>query len=89
MYDNLSKADKKTVKRPIHPHDPHLKLEKNNKVFYRLRSALTAADELLIPPPPPVPNASKEEILKAKKVFLDWKKRTGNDLPTPPPPRKN
>jgi bla regulator protein BlaR1 len=89
LYDNLSKADKKTVKRPIHPHDPHLKLEKNNKVFYRLRSALTAADELLIPPPPPVPNASKEEILKAKKVFLDWKKRTGNDLPTPPPPRKN
>jgi bla regulator protein BlaR1 len=89
LYDNLSKADKKKAKRPIHPHDPYLKLEKNNKVFYKLRSALTAADELLIPPPPPVPNASKEEVLKAKKAFLDWKKRTGNDLPTPPPPRKN
>jgi bla regulator protein BlaR1 len=89
LYFKLSKADKKKAKRPIHPHDPYLKLEKNNKVFYRLRSALTAADELLIPPPPPVPNASKEEILKAKKAFLDWKKRTGNDLPTPPPPRKN
>ena len=85
LYWTLSKADKKKAKRPIHPHDPYLKLEKNNKVFYKLRSALTAADKLLIPPPPPVPNASKEEVLKAKKAYIAWKKRTGNDNAPPPP----
>ena len=92
LYFRLSKADKKKAKRPILPHDPYLKLKKNNKVFYKLRNNLTEEDKLLIPPPPPAPNASKEEILRAKKAYSDWKIRTGNDnapLPPPPPPKKN
>ena len=91
LYFKLSKEDKKKVKRPIHPHHPYLRLMKNNKVFYKLKTELTKEDELLIPPPPPVPNASKEEILKAKKAYKEWKKRTGNDyiIPPPPPPRNH
>jgi hypothetical protein len=85
LYFNLSKEDKKKAKRPIYPHDPYLRLMKSNKVFYRLRSNLTAANKLLIPPPPPVPNASKKEVLKAKNAYIAWKKRTGNDNAPPPP----
>ncbi|MCI2228970.1 M56 family metallopeptidase [Polaribacter sp. MSW13] len=88
MYFKLSKENKKKVKRPIPPHDPYLKLRKNNKEFYKLRSEMTEADKLLIPPPPPVPNATKEQILKAEKAYSDWKKRTGNDIQPPPPPSK-
>ena len=85
IYFELSKENKKKSKRPIHPHDPYLRLMKNNKVFYKLRNELTKEDELLIPPPPPAPNASKEQILKAEKAYSDWKKRTKNDIPPPPP----
>ncbi|WP_439131076.1 M56 family metallopeptidase [Polaribacter sp.] len=38
------------------------------------------APQLLIPPPPPKPNATKEEILEAKKAYEVWKKRAGNRL---------
>lgn len=86
LYFKLSKEDKKKTKRPIHPHDPYFKLRKNNKIFYKLRSELTEEDKLLIPPPPPVPNASKEEILKAKKAYKEWEKKTGNKVLPPPPP---
>ena len=89
LYFKLSKEDKKKVKRPVHPHEPYVKLMKNNKVFYKLRNDLTKEDKLLIPPPPPPPNASKEQILKAKKAYKAWKKRTGNDFPVPPPPPRN
>lgn len=91
LYFKLSKKYKKKVKRPIHPHHPYLRLMKNNKVFYKLRTDLTKEDKLLIPPPPPVPDASKEEILKAKKAYDAWKERTGNDfaVPPPPPPKKS
>ncbi|MEZ7993234.1 MAG: M56 family metallopeptidase [Flavobacteriaceae bacterium] len=41
-----------------------------------------------IPPPPPNPNASKEEILRAKEAYKDWKKRIGIDIPAPPPPKR-
>lgn len=85
VYANLSTEYKKKAKKPIHPHNPYVKLNKNNKVFFKLRSALTEEDKLLIPPPPTVPDASKEEILKVKKAYKDWKKRTGN---IPPPPKK-
>ena len=90
MYFKLTKENKQKVKRPIHPHDPYLRLMKNNKVFYKLRKDFTEEDELLIPPPPPVPNATKEQIQKAEKAYKNWKKRTGNSLksiPPPPPPR--
>jgi len=84
-YFKLSQKSKKKVKKPIHPHDPYLKLMKNNKVFYRLRANLTKEDKLLIPPPPPAPKSSKEEVLKAKNAYIAWKKRTGNDNAPPPP----
>ena len=89
LYFKLPKADKKKVKRPVHPHDPYLRLMKNNIVFYKLRTELTREDELLIPPPPPPPNASEEVILKAKMEYKAWKKRTGNNIPPPPPPPRN
>ncbi|TXD47996.1 M56 family metallopeptidase [Polaribacter sp. IC073] len=85
MYFKLSKLDKKKAKRPILPHAPYLKLKKNTKVFYKLRSEMTDVDTLLIPPPPPAQNASKEEVLKAKETYSDWKKITGNDVPPPTP----
>ena len=85
-YFNLSKEDKKKAKRPVLPHDPYVRLRKNNKVFYKLKKDLTEEDKLLIPPPPPVPNATKEEIEKAKNAYEAWKKRTGNDFTPPPPP---
>ena len=86
MYFKLSKTNKRKVKRPIHPFKPYLKLRKNNKFFYKLESELTEKDKLLIPPPPPRPNASKEEIQKAKHAYNNWKERTGND--GAPPPKK-
>ncbi len=91
LYSKLSVEDKKKVKRPTYPYYPYLRLMKNNKVFYKLKSELTEEDTLLIPPPPPPPNASKEEIGKAKKAYKEWKKRTGNDyiIPPPPPPRNH
>ena len=61
---------------------------KNNIVFYKLRSELTEEDKLLLPPPPARWNASKEEKLRAKKEYQNWQKRTGNDIPVPPPPTK-
>ena len=90
-YFNLSKEDKKKAKRPALPHDPYVKLRKNNKVFYKLRKDFTEEEKLLIPPPPPppVPNATKEEIEKTKNAYEFWKKRTGNDFPPPPPPPVN
>ncbi|WP_397445306.1 M56 family metallopeptidase [Polaribacter sp. R77954] len=89
MYFRMSKADKNKVTRPETPVKPYLKLRKNNKVFYKLRSELTEEDKLLIPPPPPVPNASEEEILRSKKAYKAWKKRTGNDFAPPPPPKNH
>ena len=62
-----------------------MKLNKKNKVFFKLRGALTREDQLLIPPPPLVPDASKEEVLKAKNAYIAWKKRNGNDNAPPPP----
>ncbi|WP_298782609.1 M56 family metallopeptidase [uncultured Polaribacter sp.] len=88
LYSKLSSKDKKKTKKPIQPQYPYLKLMKNNKVFYKLKSDLTKKDELLIPPPPPNPNASKEEILRAKKAYEAWKKRSGNDF-VPKPPRNH
>jgi beta-lactamase regulating signal transducer with metallopeptidase domain len=85
LFFKLSKEDKKKTKKPTHPHHPYLKLLKNNKVFYKLKSELTKEDELLLPPPPPNPNATEEQILKAKKAYEKWKKRTGNDFVPPPP----
>ena len=85
MYFRMSRADKNKVSRPINPRKPYITLRKNNKVFYKLRKDLTEEDKLLIPPPPPVPNATKEEILKAKEAYEAWKKRTGNDGAPPPP----
>ncbi|WP_405608210.1 M56 family metallopeptidase [Polaribacter sp. Asnod1-A03] len=80
LYFELSKENKRKVKRPIHPHNPYIRLMKNNKVFYKLRKDLTEEEKLLIPPPPPNPNASETEILKAKNAYEAWKKRTGNDF---------
>ena len=86
MYFKLSSLDKKKVKRPVFPQHPYIRLKKNNKIFYKLKNKLTAEDKLLLPPPPPIPNASKEEILKAKKAYTAWEIRTGN---IPPPPKVN
>lgn len=85
IYYKLSSLDKKKVKKPIFPQHPYIRLKKNNKIFYKLKNELTTEDKLLLPPPPPIPNASKEEILKAKKAYNAWKVRTGN---IPPPPQK-
>jgi len=71
VYANLSIEDKKKAKKPIHPHNPYVKLNKNNKVFFKLRSALTEEDKLLIPPPPAGPNASKERILDSVRAYKD------------------
>ena len=89
MYFRMPRTDKNKVSRPINPKKPYIALRKNNKVFYKLRKDLTAEDKLLIPPPPPVPNATKEEIIKAKEAYKAWKKRTGNDFAPPPPPRNH
>ena len=89
MYFRMPRTDKNKVSRPINPKKPYITLRKNNKVFYKLRKDLTAEDKLLIPPPPPVPNATKEEIIKAKEAYKAWKKRTGNDFAPPPPPRNH
>jgi hypothetical protein len=88
MYVNLSKEQKRKTKKPVHPHDPYVRLMKNNIVFYKLRTELTEEDKLLFPPPPARWDASKQEKLRAKKARKDWQKRTGNDIPVPPPPKK-
>jgi len=88
MYFKLSKAQKRKTKKPIHPHDPYVRLMKNNTVFYKLRTELTEEDTVLFPPPPARFDASKEEKLRAKKAYKEWQKRTGNDIPVPPPPKK-
>lgn len=83
MYFRMPRADKNKVPFPVNPIKPYVKLRKGNKVWYKKKSELTEEDKLLLPPAPPKPNASKEEILKAKKAYKDWKKRTGNDIPKP------
>ena len=88
MYANLSKEQKRKTKKPTHPHDPYVRLMKNNIVFYKLRTKLTEEDKLLFPPPPARWDASKEEKLRAKKEYQNWQKRTGNNIPIPPPPKK-
>ncbi len=88
MYFRMPRANKNKVPYPKNPIKPYLALRKNNKEFYKLRKDLTEEDKLLIPPPPPNPNASREEIQKAKKAYEAWKKRTGNDF-APLPPKKN
>ncbi len=86
MYFRMPRVDKNKVTRSENPIKPYVALRKNNKVFYKLKKDLTEEDKLLIPPPPPVPNATKEEIEKAKNAYEAWKKRTGNDFTPPPPP---
>jgi hypothetical protein len=90
MYFRMTRSNKNKVTRPESPVKPYITLRKNNKVFYKLRNELTEEDKLLIPPPPPVPNATKEEILKAKNAYEAWKVRTGNTFEDiPPKPKKN
>lgn len=86
MYFRMPRADKNKVPYPENPIKPYVRLRKGDKIWYIKRDELTAEEKLLLPPPPPVPNATKEQILKARKAYSDWKKRTGNDLPIPPPP---
>ena len=84
MYFRMSRAEKNKVPYPKNPIKPYVRLRKGDKIWYKKLNELTAEDKLLLPPPPPIPNASKEEILKAKKAYDNWKKTTGNDLPLPP-----
>lgn len=88
IYFRMSRADKNKVPYPENPVKPYIKLRKGDKVWYKKRDELTAEDKLLLPPPPPVPNATKEQILEAKKAYDAWKKRIGDNLPPPPPPAK-
>ncbi|WP_299669256.1 M56 family metallopeptidase [uncultured Polaribacter sp.] len=67
LYFKLSKEDKRKSKRPIHPHYPYLKLTKNNKIFYKLRSELTEEDRLLIPPPPKPPKNHLDQVIEMAK----------------------
>ncbi|MFK8060778.1 MAG: M56 family metallopeptidase [Polaribacter sp.] len=91
MYFRMSRADKNKVSHPKNPIKPYVRLRKGNKIWFKKLNELTDEDKLLLPPPPPNPNATKEEILKAKKAYKAWKKRTGNDfiIPPPPPPRNH
>ena len=73
---------KKTEKKKI---DPVYILKIGNKIIDEIEER---EDELLITPPPTNTNASKEEILKAKKAYKAWKKRIGNDIPPPPIKKK-
>ncbi|MCG1036011.1 M56 family metallopeptidase [Polaribacter sargassicola] len=89
MYFRMPRVDKNKVPYPDNPIKPYVRLKKGDKIWYKKLDELTEEEKLLLPPPPPMPNASEKEILKAKKAYSDWKKRTGNDLPVPPKPTKN
>ena len=89
IYFRMSRVDKNKVKYPENPIKPYVKLRKGDKIWYKKRAELTEEEKLLLPPPPPVPNATKEQILEARKAYDEWKKRMGNDLPPPPKPKKN
>lgn len=52
LYFNLSKVDKRKVKRPIHPFNPYIRLKKGGKIYYKLKSDLTEEDKKLLPSPP-------------------------------------
>jgi len=80
MYFRMPRADKNKIPYPDNPVKPYIRLRKGDKIWYKKLEELTEEEKLLLPPPPPAPNASKEEILKAKKAYSDWKKRTGNDF---------
>ena len=89
MYFRMPSAHKNKVPYPNNPIKPYVRLRKGDKIWYKKRSELTEEDKLLLPPPPPVPNATKEQIIEARRAYNEWKKRMGNNLPPPPPPRKN
>ncbi|MDD7913542.1 hypothetical protein [Polaribacter ponticola] len=89
MYFRMPRVDKNKVPYPENPVKPYVRLRKGDKIWYKKRNELTEEDKLLLPPPPPVPNATKEQIIEARKAYNEWKKRMGNNLPPPPPPRKN
>lgn len=86
MYFRMPRVDKNKVSRPENRIKPYVELRKGDKIWYKKRSELTEEDKLLLPPPPPRPNATKEEIKRAKKAYHDWKKRVGIELS--PPPKK-
>ncbi len=75
IYFQLTKDNRRKVKRAVHPFAPYLKIKKGYEVFYKLPNELTAEDKLYIPPPPPAPDASEEEKEKAKKAFRKWVKK--------------
>lgn len=60
MYFRMSRIDKRSVERPLNFYNPYVRLEKDNKVFYKLRTELTQEDKLLLPQPPPPNEASSE-----------------------------
>jgi len=64
LYFNLPKTDKTKVKRPVHPHNPYVRLKKDGEVYYKLKSELTKEDKKLLPPPPLANNKTKHTSVK-------------------------
>ncbi len=83
-YFKLSKADKRKVKRPVHPHYPYIRLKKNGTLFYKLKSELTAEDKKLLPLPPRPQVIDLKEKKKEKPAQLveaaDWKSAIAMNL---------
>ena len=52
-YFQLSSADKKKVARPQSPYPPFVRLQKDGKVYYKLREEMTQEEIDRLPPPPP------------------------------------
>ena len=75
-YFKLSKADKRKVKRPVHPHYPYIRLKKNGTIFYKLKSELTAEDKKLLPLPPPKPRIKEVKPVSIKVI----EKANSNEL---------
>lgn len=59
LYFSLSKQNKRKVKRPVFPHFPYVRLNKNGKNYYKLKKELTEEDKNNLPKPPPPPRNQK------------------------------
>jgi hypothetical protein len=75
IYFQLSKENRRKIKRAVFPYSPYIKIKKFGDFSYKLPNELTEEDKLFIPPPAAAPDASEEDKAKAKKAFRKWVKK--------------
>lgn len=78
LYFSLSKENKRRVTRPVFPHYPYVRLNKNGKNYYKLKNELTEEDKNNLPKPPPPPKNQKTGYKTINNEKLYYVENDGN-----------